>query len=133
MVKAGVRYGADMRKITRKIKKNKTSRYSCPTCGKKSVKRKGYARWKCKSCGSEYAGGAYSFTTPGGESVKRMIVNVKRAASGKVKKVKLRTSKKVKRTKKDKQAMQGKVPEEAPEELEELEESSEELEEGSEE
>jgi len=78
MVKRGVRCGAELRKRTAAISKQKTARYSCPKCGKKSVRREGNAMWKCRSCGAEFAGGAYSPSTAVGESAKRLMENIKK-------------------------------------------------------
>lgn len=73
MVKKGVRSGAQMRKRAAAISKMKKSRFACPQCGKKSVKRISYSLWKCRSCKSVFAGGAYSPTTPAGESAKYFV------------------------------------------------------------
>jgi len=81
MVKSGVRCGAELRKRTAAIKKQKSARYVCPKCGKKAVKREGYAMWKCRSCGVEFAGGAYSPSTPVGESARRVLENIRKSAA----------------------------------------------------
>lgn len=73
MVKTAVRYGAEIRKQAGSVSKAKRSKYLCPQCGKKSVKRKGYAIWKCNSCSTEFAGGAYSAATPVGETGRRIV------------------------------------------------------------
>jgi len=79
MVKAGVRYGAELRKRAAAVDAQRSARYPCPTCGKKSVKRKGNSLWECRSCGSRYAGGAYSLTTATGDAARRSIEGSKSA------------------------------------------------------
>jgi large subunit ribosomal protein L37Ae len=81
MVKSGVRGGAELRKRAAAAKKLKTSRYECPKCGKSAVKRMGNSHWGCRSCGAEFAGGAYSLSTPVGQAAKRAMENVRKAAS----------------------------------------------------
>ena len=78
-----VRYGATLRKRAEAADKQRTSKYPCPTCGKESVKRRGYSKWECRSCGALFAGGAYSLTTPIGEASKRLLVSIKKGAAGK--------------------------------------------------
>jgi len=78
MVKAGVKYGAEIRKRVREVNKQKTSKYVCPECGKRRVKRLGNSLWKCKACGSTFAGGAYSFTTGIGETGRRIVADIKK-------------------------------------------------------
>jgi large subunit ribosomal protein L37Ae len=78
MVKQGVRSGASLRKISSAISKLKKSRYVCPQCGKKSVKRISYSQWMCKSCKSVFAGGAYTATTSAGEAAKDFIEKYKK-------------------------------------------------------
>ncbi len=73
MVKAGVRYGAELRKRARDVDRQRSARYPCPTCGKDSVKRKGNSLWECRSCGSRFAGGAYSLTTATGDTARRSL------------------------------------------------------------
>lgn len=77
MAKASIRYGARIRKRYKKIKQEKTARYACEMCGKLAVKRTGTGIWTCRHCGTTYAGGAYSMTTPAGQSAKRFIENMK--------------------------------------------------------
>lgn len=73
MVKFGVRGGAELRKRAAAAKRQKSSRYACPTCGKSAVKHVGHSHWKCRSCGCEFAGGAYSPTTPVGTAARRIV------------------------------------------------------------
>jgi large subunit ribosomal protein L37Ae len=67
------RYGRRIRKLAGAATKRKKEFYECPKCGKKSVKRISYALWKCNSCNAKIAGGAYSLSTPVGNSAKRML------------------------------------------------------------
>ncbi|MCX6777787.1 MAG: 50S ribosomal protein L37ae [Candidatus Micrarchaeota archaeon] len=77
MVMSRVRGGAELRKRAAKIDRDKKGRYPCPTCGKKSLKRKGNSIWNCRSCDSTYAGGAYSPTTPGGSIAAGIVSDAK--------------------------------------------------------
>ena len=78
MVKAAVRYGAEIRKRAKEVDKQRISKYLCPECGKRRVKRRGYSLWKCKACGATFAGGAYSFTTSIGETGRRIVADIKK-------------------------------------------------------
>ena len=78
MVDFNVRGGRKLRKSYNKIKKAKVSKYMCPTCSKKSVKRITIGMWECVSCGSKYAGGAYEFTTSPGNVARRIITDLKK-------------------------------------------------------
>jgi len=78
VVKAQVRYGAEMRKRADTVDRQRVARYVCPKCGKRKVKRQGHAVWKCRSCGATFAGGAYSLTTAVGETGRRIIADVKK-------------------------------------------------------
>jgi len=71
------RFGAKLRKLADAAIKSGRQKYECPKCGKKKVVRKGNSKWKCKGCDTEYAGGAYSFTTEVGVVAKRMIKEYK--------------------------------------------------------
>lgn len=78
MVKPKVRYGAELRKRAEAVDKQRTARYICPKCGKRSVRRRGHSLWECRSCGARFAGGAYSLTTAIGESGMRLIADAKK-------------------------------------------------------
>ena len=77
MVKSSVRGGAEMRKLANDIDKQKRARYTCPSCGKASVKRISNAVWKCKSCSATFAGGAYMLSTPMGGVGNKALENLK--------------------------------------------------------
>lgn len=83
MVNFEVRGGAGMRKRTAAIGKQKSSKYACPRCGKKAVKRAGNSLWQCRSCGAEFAGGAYSLSTAVGDAARRLMENVRKGAKPK--------------------------------------------------
>jgi large subunit ribosomal protein L37Ae len=80
MVDFNVRGGRKLRKSYNKIKKAKTSKYLCPTCSKKSVKRIKIGVWECISCKSRYAGGAYEFTTSPGNVARRIIKDLNKGS-----------------------------------------------------
>lgn len=61
MTKAEVRYGAKLRKMYEEVQSRKRTRYECPICGKKKVKRIAAGIWQCENCGTKFTGGAYSF------------------------------------------------------------------------
>ncbi|MEM3362501.1 MAG: hypothetical protein QXV64_01555 [Candidatus Anstonellaceae archaeon] len=75
MANSLVKFGASLRKLYNKIKKDKTSTYTCPKSGKK-LKRLSFALWKSYA-GFIYAGGAYSPTTSAGEIFDRMLKEYK--------------------------------------------------------
>ncbi|MBI5159185.1 50S ribosomal protein L37ae [Candidatus Micrarchaeota archaeon] len=79
MVKFSVRCGAEIRKRVNAVSKSKRSKYFCPACGKKKVKRKGFAVWTCRSCGTTFSGGAYAATTPIGEAGSKIIEDLKKS------------------------------------------------------
>lgn len=58
--KFGPRYGISVKKQIRQVDKNKTTRYACPRCTKKNVKRVSAGIWECRSCSLKFSGGAYS-------------------------------------------------------------------------
>lgn len=77
MSNKNVRSGAELRKRAEKVDKLRQSLFTCPTCGKKKVRRNGNSRWECKSCGAVIAGGTYSLSTPAGEVAARTIAEHK--------------------------------------------------------
>ncbi|MEM3364063.1 MAG: 50S ribosomal protein L37ae [Candidatus Micrarchaeia archaeon] len=83
MVKFHVRGGPKLRKAYVKIKRAKTARYACPACSKQSVKRVSVGMWECRSCGSQFAGGAYEFSTPTGRLSQRLISDLRKGILGK--------------------------------------------------
>lgn len=71
--KYGTRYGASLRKVIKKIEITQHSKYTCPFCGKDSVKRDAVGIWKCRSCRKVMAGGAYSLNTATAATVRSTI------------------------------------------------------------
>ena len=69
------RYGRKVRQAYNRIKLLQTSKYECPRCGKKKVKRVSFAIWRCNSCKNTFAGGAYKLSTPEGETALRILQN----------------------------------------------------------
>jgi len=65
------RYGVKLRKKVDAIVKLQKTRFECPKCGKKNLRRKGNALWDCASCGALMAGGAFQpFTGSSGKPLK---------------------------------------------------------------
>ncbi|MGA1872309.1 MAG: 50S ribosomal protein L37Ae [Thermoplasmatota archaeon] len=58
--KYGPRYGLSVKKQIRALDASKRSKYVCPRCTKKNVKRVASGIWECRSCSHKFAGGAYS-------------------------------------------------------------------------
>lgn len=58
--KFGPRYGLSVKKQIRSIDQMRSSKYTCPRCYKKNVKRVSSGIWECRSCSYKFAGGAYS-------------------------------------------------------------------------
>jgi len=83
MAKAGVRFGAEIRKLARAVSEAKRARYACPRCGKRRVRRRGYSIWECASCGTRFAGGAYAASTAVGETARRLIEEQAQKSEGK--------------------------------------------------
>ena len=60
--KYGTRYGASIRKVLRKIEISQHAKYTCPFCGKLSMKRKVVGIWNCSACKKTIAGGAFQLS-----------------------------------------------------------------------
>jgi large subunit ribosomal protein L37Ae len=67
----GARYGKGIKEVVKKLEAVK--KFTCPRCGKRSVKKKGYALWGCSKCGARFAGGAYMPQTDLGRISARII------------------------------------------------------------
>ncbi|OIO21631.1 hypothetical protein AUJ17_01625 [Candidatus Micrarchaeota archaeon CG1_02_47_40] len=78
MVKRDVRSGARLRDLADKADASRRSRYVCPKCKKKSVKRISNSVWECKSCSAIIAGGSYSLSSGAGEQVRKLIEEKRR-------------------------------------------------------
>mgnify|MGYP001063022154 FL=1 len=71
--KYGARYGASIRKVTKKCEIAQHAKYNCSLCGKDRVKRTHAGIWKCAGCKATFAGGAYSLSTPTAVAVRASI------------------------------------------------------------
>merc|ERR1711872_218909 len=79
--KYGTRYGASLRKIVKQMEVSQHSKYICSFCGKEAMKRKAVGIWKCevKNCNITIAGGAWTFATTNGASVRAQIRRLREA------------------------------------------------------
>jgi large subunit ribosomal protein L37Ae len=59
----GTRYGLSVKKQMKVVEANKSSKYTCPRCSKKNVKRVSAGVWECRSCELKFTGGAYQPVT----------------------------------------------------------------------
>eukprot|EP00792_Barthelona_sp_PAP020_P006305 TRINITY_DN2963_c0_g2_i2.p2 TRINITY_DN2963_c0_g2~~TRINITY_DN2963_c0_g2_i2.p2 ORF type:complete len:104 (-),score=18.53 TRINITY_DN2963_c0_g2_i2:78-356(-) len=71
--KYGTRYGSSLRKRVKGIEVSQHARYTCPFCGKDSVRRSAAGIWKCKGCAKVMAGGAYSINSSSANTVRATI------------------------------------------------------------
>lgn len=73
--KYGTRYGSSLRKQVKKMEIAQHAVYTCPFCGKNSVKRVAVGIWQCKAktCAKIIAGGAWSVNTQAATSVRSTI------------------------------------------------------------
>jgi large subunit ribosomal protein L37Ae len=78
--KYGTRYGGALRKIAKKYEVSQHATYSCPFCGKHSIKRSAVGIWKCKACLKTIVGGAWSLTTNNAQTAKQTLLRVKKNA-----------------------------------------------------
>jgi large subunit ribosomal protein L37Ae len=78
--KYGTRYGASLRKQVKKIEITQHAKYSCPFCGKDSVKRTAVGIWNCKSCKKTMAGGAWVLNTTAAATVRSTIRRLRELA-----------------------------------------------------
>ena len=59
--KYGTRYGATLRKLSKKILVSQHSKYFCEFCGKYAMKFKAVGIWKCAPCQKTKAGGSFVY------------------------------------------------------------------------
>lgn len=97
--KYGTRYGASLRKIAKKFEVLSHSKYTCPFCGKDSVKRQAGGIWNCKACKKTIVGGCWQLATSAATAVRQTIHRLKKLkgtdvtpAPEKVKQVKDKTA-----------------------------------------
>jgi large subunit ribosomal protein L37Ae len=76
--KYGTRYGAKLRKQAKAIEILQRTKYTCPFCGKKSIKRSAVGIWRCKACRRCIAGGAWEFATSAALTAKTTINRLKK-------------------------------------------------------
>ncbi|KAI0315037.1 60S ribosomal protein L37, partial [Amylostereum chailletii] len=67
------RYGASLRKQVKKMEITQHARYTCPFCGKDSVKRQAVGIWKCSACRKCIAGGAWTLSTTAAATVRSTV------------------------------------------------------------
>jgi large subunit ribosomal protein L37Ae len=72
------KYGRKIRKQYNEILRLKKEKYICPKCEKKKLKRISFALFRCKSCNVIITGGAYKPSTEAGETIKRMLAEIKK-------------------------------------------------------
>merc|ERR1711957_1144114 len=57
------RYGQKLRKQVKAFEILQRTKYTCPFCGKASVRRHSVGIWNCKACRRSVAGGAWEYST----------------------------------------------------------------------
>merc|ERR1712077_157387 len=77
--KYGTRYGASLRKTVKKMEVSQHAKYTCTFCGKENMKRKVVGVWQCgtKNCRVTVAGGAWTYATTNGATVRSAIRRLK--------------------------------------------------------
>jgi large subunit ribosomal protein L37Ae len=76
--KYGTRYGQKLRKQVKAIEILQRTKYTCPFCGKNSIKRTAVGIWKCKGCRRNIAGGAWEFSTIAAQTARSTINRLKK-------------------------------------------------------
>ena len=76
--KYGTRYGQKLRKQVKAIEILQRTIYTCPFCGKTSIKRAAVGIWKCKACRRNIAGGAWEFSTSAAQTARTTINRLKK-------------------------------------------------------
>jgi large subunit ribosomal protein L37Ae len=76
--KYGTRYGAKLRKQAKAIEILQRTKYTCPFCGKNSIRRQAVGIWRCKACRRTCAGGAWEFATSAALTAKTTINRLKK-------------------------------------------------------
>lgn len=71
MANASIRYGASIRKRYRKIKKEKTSRYTCEMCGKNSVKKDKHRHMEMQALQCDLCGWSIFHDNPNRDECKK--------------------------------------------------------------
>ncbi|MHA1231894.1 MAG: 50S ribosomal protein L37ae [Candidatus Helarchaeota archaeon] len=68
----GTRYGATLRKRIRNIEIKSKSKFRCPLCRTRAVKRVSNGIWQCRKCNAKMSGGAWVLETMEGKKSKRI-------------------------------------------------------------
>jgi large subunit ribosomal protein L37Ae len=76
--KYGTRYGAKLRKQAKAIEILQRTKYTCPFCGKNSIRRHAVGIWRCRACRRTCAGGAWEFATSAALTAKTTINRLKK-------------------------------------------------------
>jgi len=76
--KYGTRYGQKLRKQVKAIEILQRTKYTCPFCGKDSVRRAAVGIWRCKACRRNIAGGAWEFSTTAAQTARSTINRLKK-------------------------------------------------------
>jgi large subunit ribosomal protein L37Ae len=76
--KYGTRYGAKLRKQAKAIEILQRTKYTCPFCGKNSIRRQAVGIWRCRACRRTVAGGAWEFNTSAALTAKTTINRLKK-------------------------------------------------------
>lgn len=76
--KYGTRYGAKLRKQVKAIEILQRTKYTCPFCGKSSIRRFAVGIWRCRACRRNIAGGAWEFSTIAAQTAKTTINRLKK-------------------------------------------------------
>ena len=97
--KYGTRYGAKLRKQVKAIEILQRTKYTCPFCGKNSVRRAAVGIWKCKACRRSIAGGAWEFSTTAAQTARSTINRLKKDAVELKKEVEVEEAEEEKKTK----------------------------------
>jgi len=76
--KYGTRYGQKLRKQVKAFEILQRTKYTCPFCGKSSVRRHSVGIWNCKACRRSVAGGAWEYSTSAAQTAKTTINRLKK-------------------------------------------------------
>ncbi|CDJ57733.1 ribosomal protein L37a, putative [Eimeria maxima] len=76
--KYGTRYGASLRKVMKKVELQQHAKYTCPFCGKLSVKREAVGIWHCRGCSKTMTGGAWTLQTAAAATVRSTVARLRK-------------------------------------------------------
>ena len=69
----GARYGVSVRRNAGMAMKKKSSKYTCPVCQYRQVRRRSVGIWHCSKCDYTFAGGAWEPFTRASDANSRII------------------------------------------------------------